>query len=128
MSVSQRVRKVTDAAYHHALGQRTAAWLRQRHPVGTAKRVAIEVDVAEITARKWLAGRCPSVAHLSKMMALWGGSFASYVLQPLGSWTEPLRVAAEIDALEAALDAADERAARAREDLAALKTELGNAA
>lgn len=121
MSVPERGQKVTTVALHLEMGQRVAAWFRQRHPRHTAKLLAQDYDTAEATAKKIIGGRLPSAPLFARMLKKEGPGFAGLVLQPCGDWASLLKIQADLDVLE-------ERAAQARDDLVALKAELRAAA
>lgn len=86
------------AAMAAEMGERVAIWLRQAYPDAKAKRIARDFDVAEATAKSWLAGKPPSTGHLAQMCARWRKSFAAWVLAPTGDWTAEWRLQAEIEA------------------------------
>jgi hypothetical protein len=117
MSGSEKDTKMTAEALHDEMGHRVALWFREKHPRHTAKLLARDLAIAEPTAKKIISGRFPSSVIFTSMLKREGAAFAGFVMQPLGDWASVLSISAELDIL-------DERAARAREDLTALRADL----
>jgi hypothetical protein len=91
------------------VGQRTAAWLRQKYPDAKAKRIARDFGVAKITAKGWLKGNRPSNDHWDLMVARWKKEFLAFVYSPTFDWAENLRLEVEIETIQARLDVVSEK-------------------
>ena len=63
------------------LGPRSAQWIRSRYQRKAKFSLADEFSVSPATAKRWLAGESPTVAHLEEMTALWGRSFVMFIFQ-----------------------------------------------
>jgi hypothetical protein len=87
-----------------AVGQRTAAWLRQQYPNAHAKRIARDFNVDERTAKSWLAGKPPSTDYWHSCVARWGKGFVAFVYAPYFDWAEQARLEVEIETIQSRLD------------------------
>lgn len=90
------------AALAAELGQRVAFWLRSAYGRGCAKHAAREFGVSVRTAEDWLAGHCPTSAHLQAMAHRWGWRFVQFAFE--GACGTPA-IDTRITALETELEA-----------------------
>ena len=69
-------------ALEAGLGQRWAAALRKRYPQNAAKLIARDFEVAERTAKGWLADGAPFAPVLVRAARLFGAGILGEVLMP----------------------------------------------
>lgn len=84
---------------------RIAAWLRERHPLHTAKLVASDTGADVRTVEFWLQGRPPIWRHWQMLCAAYGADFVCVVCLPDSDLQLRARVLREIEDAEARLAA-----------------------
>ena len=63
-----------------SIGERISPWVKKQ---GSAKEVARLFEVSPKTVESWRGGNPPQIAHLEKMVALWGEAFLLHIFAPV---------------------------------------------
>ncbi|MCJ8143831.1 hypothetical protein MKI84_12980 [Ancylobacter sp. A5.8] len=83
---------------------RLAAFLRDRHPVDTAKRVAADAGVPSRTVANWLVSdAAPTFQHTMRLVAAYGPALIVACVTPVPGWAGEAARAERKRAIEAEL-------------------------